>query len=317
METVNDCDDALRLDPTLVKLYIRKGKSLMCMGHWNPADQAFSRVLEYSSADFLAPKGSVQLDGDGRVVFEDSIAKAKIEAKAGLRDLDKLRDAVKELIGAEASMDWEKVVKLCDEILHKSTMHRTAQISKATALNELSRYEDAKSYIEDITLKTPLNIQSMYAYPRAMFPCPGVPSLAWNEIREPPSVQVDISAVKSMILCMGYELGHVYVTSLKNVKASRTCSADVMMKMVALLNELDTSISNDDKNESWQWVVKELAKLKELISMKNSADQQFKAKSFVAALNSYTAALKVTFFMGCKIINVLKKVFLTTVGSNC
>ncbi len=129
-----------------------------------------------------------------------------------------------------------------------------------------------------------------------MFPCPGIGSLAWNEIREPPSVQIDISSVKSMVLCMGYELGHTYVIALKNVKASRSCSADVMMKMVALLSEIDTSISNDDKNESWQWVVRELAKLKELISMKNSADQQFKAKNFVGALNSYTAALKVGTF---------------------
>ncbi len=294
METVNDCDDALILDPTLVKLYIRKGKSLMCMGHFNPADQAFSRVLEYSSADFLAPKGPIQLDSDARIMFEEAIDKAKLEAKAGLRDLEKLREAVKELISAEANMDWQKVVKICDEnILHKSNMHRAAQIAKANALNEVSRYEDAKAFMEEITLKAPLNIQSLYAHPRAMFPCPGIGSLTWNEIREPPSVQIDISSVKSMVLCMGYELGHTYVISLKNVKASRSCSADVMMKMVALLSEIDTSISNDDKNESWQWVVRELAKLKELISMKNSADQQFKAKNFVGALNSYTAALKV------------------------
>ena len=41
IECCDDCEDALRMDPTLVKLHIRKGKALVRLGHLSPAEAAF------------------------------------------------------------------------------------------------------------------------------------------------------------------------------------------------------------------------------------------------------------------------------------
>jgi tetratricopeptide (TPR) repeat protein len=291
MESVDDCDDALRLDSTLIKLHIRKGKCLLRMGHWNAVEAAFTRALELSINEFL-PIVTPPMDADTQAAFEQTIDSVKMEAKAGLRDLEKLRNAVKELITAEANMEWEKVLKISDDILRKSLVNRAAQISKAGAFNELNRFEEAKSFMEEITSKAAVSIQSLYAHSKAILPCPNLVDLVWEETKNS-GLRVNIIGIKNMILCMGHDLGYIYLISLKNIKANRNFSAEVMMKILALLGELDSTIDNEEKKETWQWVVKEFSRLKELIEMKNTADQQFKAKSFVSALQTYTASLKV------------------------
>jgi len=52
IEAVNDCDDALKLDSSLIKLHLRKATALFRLGHLTSADEAYTRVLEYNVSDF-------------------------------------------------------------------------------------------------------------------------------------------------------------------------------------------------------------------------------------------------------------------------
>lgn len=294
MECVNDCDDALNLDPTAIKLHIRKGKAFIKLGHFNPADTAFSKVLECNVNDFEFIPSLPSQEIEAKLALEQVIESAKLEAKAGLRELDKLKESVKLLITLESKMDFEEVLKATKDILSKSPNHRASQIARAHAYNELSFFEDAKGYIEEITIsQAEKNIQKLYAHPSAKFPCPSIDSLDWKEIKSPNGLSIDVNSVVNMILCVGSELGFNYLVALKNVKMSRYYCADVMNKIFQILTQLDQLLSLEEKSDCWVWVSKELSKIKELISIKNTADLQFKNKNFRAALNSYGSALRV------------------------
>ena len=54
IEAANDCEDALKIDSTLIKLHLRKASALLRMGHLSSCDEAYSRVLEYSLGDVTA-----------------------------------------------------------------------------------------------------------------------------------------------------------------------------------------------------------------------------------------------------------------------
>ena len=96
------------------------------------------------------------------------------------------------------------------------------------------------------------------------------------------------------MLCTGSELGRLYVRALKNVSFNRSYSADVMLKVASLLGALGAALSTGDKAESWRWVSTELDKVQCLLSLKTSADEQFKGRQFKAALMKYTNCLKVS-----------------------
>ncbi len=150
----------------------------------------------------------------------------------------------------------------------------------------------------------------------AKLPPPNTQLLAWVENStaiegSKPSnmVSVDIATVVRGMLCMGSELAAVYLHALKNNVACRNCCADVMNKIATLLQSLGTKISDDDLHHnnaassvgaedngvstSWRWVSMEHKLVRELIALKNAADQQFKAQNFKSAIHSYTSALKV------------------------
>ena len=99
--------------------------------------------------------------------------------------------------------------------------------------------------------------------------------------------------VVNAMLCMGYEMAAVYLHSLKNVAACRTCCAEVMNKVSTLLQSLSNKLSDDDTDGQWMWVPMEHKRVRELISLKNNADIQFKSSNFKGAINNYASALKV------------------------
>jgi tetratricopeptide (TPR) repeat protein len=67
IEAVEDCETAVREDPSMIKLHVRKGRAFLRLGHFSSAIDAFTRVLESS-----LPNSSSNEDG-------------KIEARAALK----------------------------------------------------------------------------------------------------------------------------------------------------------------------------------------------------------------------------------------
>lgn len=295
-EAVDDCDAALKADSTLVKLHIRKGRCLIKMGHCNAADEAFSRVLEYHLRDLLGGadgQGLMDLDEQERAALALSLDGFKAEAKAALRDIDKLRVAVRSLVVLEGQQNYQDALKTADNILTVSPYFRVAQIARASALCELLRFEEAKQFMEDVTCKTHSSMQTFYAHSSFVFPCPLLSTLIWIECKEGASVLVDARSVASAMMCMGAEMAAVYLIALKNLDAVRSYCADVMSKVSALLADLSSRLSEDDKRDAWAWVVEESKRVTSIITLKNTADKQFKNRDFRGALYSYGCALKV------------------------
>jgi DnaJ homolog subfamily C member 7 len=290
MECVDDCDDSLRLDSTLVKLHIRKGKALIKLGHFHDAEAAFNVVLLLNIQQFqLIVSDEEYLQG-----LDQSIQGVKLEANAGVREISKIKDTISKLLVSDAKKDYWDVIKLAEEILQRSPFHRHAIEAKARALCELSRYEQAKKYIEESTIQCPNNIRVMHAHEQAPIQCPTLEELTWTmESKDSNIAKVILTHVKNMIFCMGSELAFIYLHSLKNVPISRNCSADVMNKILSLLESLQVVLGPTDLLDAWSWVQREVQKMKELIALKNTGDQQFKEKNYRAALYSYSNALKI------------------------
>merc|ERR1712137_1506716 len=101
-----------------------------------------------------------------------------------------------------------------------------------------------------------------------------------------------ISSVKNAILCMGSEFAQIYVISLKNLKSNSPCVGDMMAKLLKVLEEVKKHLKIQDLCERWEWVSQEQEKLENLINFKNTADTQFKQKSYRGACLNYGNALK-------------------------
>lgn len=285
IECVNDCDDALVSDSSLIKLFIRKGKSLIKLGHITNAEDAFQRILTSSFSS----------NGNVDATLLESV---KLEAKAGLRELEKLNKAVDQLIHVEGKSEWSEVMKMADMILKVSPHHRMSQIAKANAFIQLNRHDEAKDFIERTTYSTYMTIAALYAHKGAIFPLP--PSLRhlleWKESTTVTGgIECHTATIINFFLCLGYELSNLYLQCLKNLSLNRYASAEMMNKIKYILQEIDTNhLSIQDKDEyGWSFITKELSKLQELISLKQSADQLFKNKNFHHALVNYTNALKI------------------------
>jgi tetratricopeptide (TPR) repeat protein len=288
-EAVNDCDDALQQDSTLIKLHIRKGRCLVKLGHLNAADEAFSRVLEYHVRDLLAGGSSEIEREDMRQLLETQ----KGDAKIALREIDKLRVSVRNLIVLEGQQNHVEVLKTTAQILSLSPYYRAAQIAKANALVELLRCEEAKAYCEESTLRTHPSIQMMFAHSNFVFPCPLQSTLRWVECKEGSNVLVDTRSVASFLLCIGSEMSAVYMCSLKNIDAVRSYCADVMQKVSSIFSELLSRLGEEDRRDAWAWAVEESKRVMQMISLKNTADKQFKSQDYRGSLYSYGCALKV------------------------
>ena len=293
VEAVNDCDEALRLDAKLTKLYARKGRALLRLGHFAAAEEAFNRLMEFSARDLLS-----QEEAADELLLKETHAALeanKATARLGLNDLSKLRISVQNLVSMEGQAKYKDALKVCEDILKLSPYYRMAHVSKASALGETQQYVEAKAYMEDLTHSTHRSIQSLFAHSAATFPCVAPSALKWTENKAQKAVQWDIPSALQFVLCIGAELGEVYISVLKNLPENRLYSADIMSKMSTLIKGLSARLSRKDREEKWGWVQVESEKLQILISTKTIADEKFKSKNFRGAQLAYTNCLKVCF----------------------
>ena len=310
VEAVDDCDQALRLDPTAIKLHVRKAKSLMRLGHFSPAEEVYQYVLNLRGADLVSYIDAQSKEKLGTSMDEDSAARFrkeqtavvaeqlefnKQEALSGMKELALLRQLMKNLVQMEGQQNHLETLGTSDEILKRSPFCKIAHMAKANGLSEMMRFEEAKHFIEETVTTTPESIQRLEKHPSAGSVFPNFTSLTWREIVVTSTAHVATKSVVSAMLYMGSDLAQIYLICLKNQKLNRTCSADIMAKVLAILADLLAKLNSADLVDAWQWVITENEKLEKLMNFKNTADQQFKSKSYRAALLNYANALKTDF----------------------
>lgn len=296
IEAVDDCDEALKLDPTALKICMRKGRALLRLGHFTPAKETFSAVLAETERDILR---AARTQAMGKKDEADTVRKNadyyKSEAKVAMREVDKVGDLVQLLICAEGKLDFTDVRRTCDKILSVSPGYRVAQFSKCNALCELRNYTEAKQFIETWARNTHRTMQQLYCHQsvalQSKFPRPE--DLCWNESLTDGMVLVKLSAVVQAFLYIGAEMGAVYLKALKNVDACKSCCADVINKVLLLLKELKSKLNLQELQGAWIWVAAEIKKVNDLVSYKNLADKSFREKNFKNAVSAYGNALKV------------------------
>lgn len=220
---------------------MRRGRALLRLGHFAPAEAAFTLVCSTSLNDLLTQREML----DSELLFNTTAALDgnKHNANLGLRDIVKLRELIKQLQGYENQMRYKESLKCSEDILKLAPFYRTAHVSKGHAMCELLQYDDCKVYIDEITSKTHETIQSLYAHSSASFPCTVGPLVGWKEHPSEKSVVCDLPATIQFLLCMGSELALVYVTVLKNISINRSYSAEVMAKLATMLKGLSAKLS--------------------------------------------------------------------------
>jgi len=207
---------------------------------------------------------------------------------------------VKQLICSEGQLNYVEALRTAELINKASPFYKVALISRANALCELQRYTDAKQFIETTLFSSHEPIQSLYKHKNAKLPFPNPIKLDWIEKSSNPNstsstsnvADIDTDVVVNAILCMGTEFAQIYLITLKNVDANKTCSSNVMEKIANILADLNLRLSKEDLLERWSWVQLEEEKVLNLMNFKVSADQNFKNLNFKAALHNYSNALK-------------------------
>lgn len=295
MEAVNDCEEALKLDKNMVKLQVRRGRALLRLGHFTPAEESFQKVLKVQVDELLTARESE----DEELVQNtlESLEANKSNANLGLRDLAKLREHIKSLIVLEGQFKYKEALKVCEDILKLAPYYRVAHISKANAQCETYLNDECKAYIETLTSQTHSSIQNFFAHPTASFPTVSPEVVQWKENPAERCVKADLPATIQLMLCMGPEMASVYVTALKNISANRQYSADIMAKLATTLRGLAAKLTVGDMRDKWSWVQAENDKIQCLLQLKTSADEKFKAKNFKAALMAYSNAIKVHYLL--------------------
>lgn len=165
-------------------------------------------------------------------------------------------------------------------------------------------------YIESVIITLHPSMQEAEAHPLARFPLPEsiAEDLRWEEKSgDLGSVEVDQDAVKNVFLAMGSSLAKWYLLALKNQPLSRTpCASDVMRSLTTILSDLrvqieranrvDLLLSDDDESPlagNWAWLLSEVTKISNTLSLKASADEKFRMGQYSEAIRSYTTVLQV------------------------
>ena len=291
-----------------MRVLSRKGRALLKLGNYPAAHLAFSEVLDSPRINPKSQFGSkdIKNETDLSSADEDSI---RTDVKAGVKQVLLAKVMFNRLIMLESQSDHKQFSSTADDLLKLSPELREAQLFKASALCKLQEWSNAKSFIESCVCEKPVCIQKTHSHPAASIPVGAKSALAWtyNKPRERSSntslkttnFAVNIPDVVNACLAMGGKLAKPYVWALKNEKHSRFLCAETMDVIKNLLLSLrmkifDTNISDTEQElKDWVWVKEELNKLTNMVTVKNSADSNFRAGNFSEALNSYREFVKI------------------------
>ena len=299
IEAIDDCTMAVREDPTLIKLHCRKGRAFIKLGQLGEAEEAYSRVMEFSSTSISS--SSVKSSRQQQEI-EVEIEQCKGEAKQGLKQVSSLKGLLVKLDLANVQNDHSQMLAVSQELLEVCPHMKEALVYRVRALNKLTKFNDAKLFAEQSTCAVHSSLAQRFAHPLAAFPTPLVSMLTWKDnasVGGGPTVAVNVEAIKAVLLCMGPDMAREYVQSLKNTDVSRNCCAASMRQLDIILTGLIMTIISNAANSSitsnrdWDWLNLEAVQIRKTLEYKEMADVCFNQKRHVEAARNYGEALKI------------------------
>ena len=203
LEAIDDCTMAVREDPTLIKLHCRKGRAYIKLGQISEAEEAYSRVMEFSSTSISSSSmKSTRHQQD----IETEIEQCKGEAKQGLKQTSTLKGLLVKLDLANVQNDHLQMLSLSQDILEICPHMKEALVYRVRALNKLTKFNDAKTFAEQTTCSVHTSLVQRFSHPLATFPAPSMSMLTWKDnasVGGGSSVVVNVESIKAVLLCMG------------------------------------------------------------------------------------------------------------------
>jgi hypothetical protein len=157
--------EALKLDGRdhrLVKLYIRQARALLRLGDLMRTDAVLTNVLRLHATDFAGSssnsnsaegeesgnRADIAVGSHEYAAVEELLFAYRNEAKSGLQELATIRQLNQQLMSQESQLNFAEVLQTAEKILAVCPYMLSAQVAKANALCETSKFDDAKYFIE-------------------------------------------------------------------------------------------------------------------------------------------------------------------------
>ena len=151
VEVITDCDRALGLMPTNLRLLDRKGRAQLKLGLHAEADSTFQLMLK-GCEDSALPGHSKT---NNLIKDANSGINSVVEVRLLLGKLDAY---------TVCNTNLEKVMKLADDLLVFCPSMRLAQSYKVQFLCHFCRWDEAKRYAEEKSLDVHDSIRTMFAH---------------------------------------------------------------------------------------------------------------------------------------------------------
>ena len=223
------------MDPSLVKLHLRRGRALLRLGHLTHASDAYSKASEITSSG--SGPNSVKTNFVPGL-SEKEINDIKADAKNGLKSVLSAKSAIRRLGQLESEGDHVSALNLLTDLSGTCPCCLLVLTAKCRTLCKLGKWSEAREIAEHYVCTAHISILKLAAHPHIVLPGPMKEKLVWEERIGKNIVIVDTEAVVQAMLSMGSGLSEVYLLALKNLDLNRNCSADIMTRIVLILEEL-------------------------------------------------------------------------------
>ncbi len=330
VEAAEDCQQAVRLDPTLVRLHSRRGRALCKLGQLEAATESYTRVLESCSTSTVnnvkahATSGTTLSQAAAAAAKAEESTSNREDAKAGLKQLALARDLLVFLNRADqkdtswthkggatssstATTTPKEMMRKIDELLSICPQMRQAQAFKTKGLVKQGCYVEAKEYVEETIRSSHQSVLALHAHPAASYPVPARALLRWNCYpKNAIKITVDSKALTNFFLIIGSGSGSMavwYINALKNQDLCRAHSTEVINVLSGVLDALLSTCTTSGRPGGGgraaghativEWVTNENDKSSALISLKTQADKLFRGGSYAAAIKLYSELLLV------------------------
>lgn len=318
LEAIEDCSAGIKLDEKLIKLHTRKARAYVRLGLFEEAEDVYNSILKLKAEELIQYElknnsndtlDSLETDKETKKKFkalEQHLEMEKYEAHMGIEETQKLQKLLEKLYLLEDDMNFPEAFITAHELMKSSPYCHIAIICKANALCELKRYDEAKVFIEWITVNAHESIREKHllcADTAINLPIPSESLLQWKEQATKGgsgswtnfTIEVDTDSVVSIILSMGPLLSKFYYVALKNISPNRNCCERIMKKLLVTLTSLQDLLSIEDLVDSWSWINQEIAKLQNIIKLKKYAEEYFEKSNYEKALSKYNLVVKADF----------------------
>lgn len=282
-EAIQDCSEALSLDPTLLNILLRKGRCYLKLGKVIESRDCFLKTIEMRVTSMNDP------------TKEKEIQAAKDEARGYVNICDRIADGLNNL---RSTTRAEDVLSLCSNILATCNFCYEVQYMKSQVLIDLKFFNESKIFLETILQDSSASLRSVYAHCNAPSNPPSSNELSWTVTSTSHTriLSVEHNSVAAAILCLGPRLGKNYFTTLENLDEARQLCSDHIDHILIIIKILCEKVGKNVSSE-WEWAPVELASITQFAKMKSEGDALFRARRYNESILSYTHAIGVRIVM--------------------